>query len=106
MSAVYVARQAWRKIRDTPKYKNKRAQYIEDWEAQHSASGGDGSGVGGIRAARRSSKVKAKRPAMSPEDEAHIQDLVDSEVRNSDTRYGPPLRILMGCVRFIRRAIV
>lgn len=71
---------AWRKIRDTPKYKNKKAQYMEDWEAQHSSSGGNGSGVGGMRAARRSSKVKAKRPALSTEDEAHIQDLVDSEV--------------------------
>jgi hypothetical protein len=72
--------QAWRKIRETPRYKNKRAQYIEDWEAHHPTSGGNGGASAAGKAIRRSSKAKSKTPQITPDDEAHIQDLVDSEV--------------------------
>lgn len=71
---------AWRKIRETPRYKNKRAQYIEDWEAHHPTSGGNGGASAAGKAVRRSSKAKSKTPQITPDDEAHIQDLVDSEV--------------------------
>ena len=82
--------QAWRKVRESPKYKNRIAQVWGD-EADHgrtngsSSNGGGGGGGGGgrgtlARVPRRASKVRARGPVLPAQEEKRIREIVDSEV--------------------------
>ncbi len=79
--------QAWRKVRESAKYKNRIAQVWADEADQGRTNGSSSSGGGGgggrgtlARVPRRASKVRARGPALPAQEEKRIREMVDSEV--------------------------
>lgn len=76
--------QALRKVMQSPKYANRRAQLAVEWEAKNkvngSASGYKAAAASTKPVRRASAKAKAKGPALPPEAEKEIDEQCMSEV--------------------------
>lgn len=83
---LFLAIQALRKVMQTPKFANRRAQLAAEWEARNRVNGGSGSSSGGRAAAAakvtRRGKAKAGASNLPPHVEKQIEEQALSEVGN------------------------
>lgn len=74
-------KQAMEKIRAQPRYKNRRAQLVEEYVARQKANGSSSSsGKANRRPAAKAGKAAKGGPNLSEEADAEIQEQLDSEV--------------------------
>ncbi len=93
--------QALRKVKQTPKYQNRRAQLVVEWEAKNKNGSGSGSSSSSGRAAlagkpTRRGKAKTKGSSLPEDAEKAIDDQMISEVRLRMQHLGPSFRTCAG----------
>jgi hypothetical protein len=74
--------QALKKVMQTPRFANRRAQLAAEWEARNKTNGGSALVVGKASAAKLTRRGKAKAgSSLPPEVEKEIEEQALSEVR-------------------------